>query len=211
MDKYQITVDTFNTVAEQYWEKFHDFKLYQPTYEWFIKHLPEGDLDVFEIACGPGHVSRYLLNKTPNISLLGIDLAPNMVKLAQQHNPQAQFKVMDCREIDSLELTFDAIMCGFCLPYLSWPDSQKLIHDMCLATRPGGLIYLSTTAGDESKTGYQGSKSSSGSIYVHYHDISKIKIGLKQSGMEHIKEKRITHIHNQQTTEDVFILARKPD
>jgi ubiquinone/menaquinone biosynthesis C-methylase UbiE len=209
-DKYQQTIETFNSVAEQYWEKFQDFKLYQPTYDWFCAQLPDGQIDVLEIACGPGNVSRYLLNKNSNIKLLGIDLAPNMVKLARQHNPMAEFQVMDCRNIQALNQSLDAIMCGFCLPYLSWQDSQKLIDDMCRLLRPSGLLYISTTEGDSANDGFQGSASTKGTIYVHFHEINEIKQSLKQNGMEILGVKNITHIHNQRTTEDVFILARKP-
>jgi SAM-dependent methyltransferase len=211
MDKYQKTIETFNTVAEQYWDKFKDFALYEPTYDWFCAHLPDGQIEVLEIACGPGHVSRYLLNKNPTIKLLGIDLAPNMVKLAQRHNSKAAFQIMDCRNILALAQSFAAIMCGFCLPYLSWQDSQKLIDDMCQLIKPGGLLYISVTEGESSQQGFQGSDSARGSVYVHYHDIEAIQDKLKVAGMEILGTKHLSHIHNQQTTKDVFILARKPD
>ncbi len=211
MDKYQQTIKTFDTVAEQYWDKFKDFALYEPIYDWFCAHLPEGKVDLLEIACGPGNVSRYLLNKKPNIKLLGSDLAPNMVKLAQLHNPQAKFHVMDCRSIDNLDKSFDAIMCGFCMPYLSWQDCKKLIDDMCRLIKPGGLLYISVTEGENSQQGFQGSDSTKGSVYVHYHDIEAIQDKLKVAGMEIMGIKHLSHIHNQQTTKDVFILARKSD
>jgi len=209
MDKYQKTIETFNNVAAAYWEKFKDFALYQSTYDDFIEHLSIGELDLLEIACGPGHVSQYLLAKRPAINLLGIDLAPKMIELARQHNQQAMYQIMDCRMIISLNQSFDAIMCGFCIPYLNWSDSQKLIQDMCHCLVPGGTLYISYTEGDISQSGYQGSQSAKGSIYVHYHDINAIEQCLKQSGLQIISIKRLTHVHNQQTTKDVFILAKK--
>jgi ubiquinone/menaquinone biosynthesis C-methylase UbiE len=133
-----------------------------------------------------------------------------MLKLAQRHNPQAQFKLMDCREISLLNTTFDAIMCGFCLPYISWQDSQKLIQDMALLLKPDGILYLSFTEGDAEKEGFKGSDSSGGVIYVHYHNIEALKHCLAQSGLQVLGEKMITHTHNQESTEDIFILAKKP-
>jgi len=210
MDKYQKTIETFNAVADKYWDKFKDFELYQATYDGFIKHLPEGQVDLLEIACGPGNVSRYLLNKKPNINLLGIDLAPNMIKLARKHNQQAAYQVMDCRTIISLDQSFDAIMCGFCMPYLSWQDSLILIQDMCQLMKPGGLLYLSTTEGQKANEGFHGSNSAKGAIYVHFHDIEEIQGQLELMGMGILDVNRLTHIHNQKPTVDVFILARKP-
>lgn len=211
MDKYQNTIKTFNNVAEAYWQKFKDFQLYQPTYDWFCEHLADDHIDLLEIACGPGNVSHYLLNKKPKIKLLGIDLAPNMVKLAQQHNQQATYQVMDCRSIDSIEQTFDAIICGFCIPYLSWQDSQVLFQNMYQLMKSGSILYLSTTEGKHTNEGYQGSKSATGAIYVHYHDIEAIQLQLDQVGMDVIGVKRLTHIHNKVPTTDVFILAKKPN
>ena len=213
-DKYQQTIETFNAVAEQYWDKFNGFKLYQPSYDWFCEHLPndlpQGQIDLLEIACGPGNVSQYLLDKNPAINILGIDLAPNMVALAKQHNPTVNYSVLDCRQILTLEKSFNAIMCGFCIPYLSWQDSQSLIQDMATMLQPGGLLYLSTTAGSKNNEGFKGSSSAAGAIYVHYHDIDDIIDSIEDCGLKIIGRKNISHLHNEQTTDDVFILATKP-
>ena len=209
MDKYQQTIDTFNHVADLYWEKFKSFKPYEPTYDWFCEHLPAGPIDLLEIACGPGNVSRYLLDKNSQINLFGIDLAPNMITLAKKHNPSANFAVMDCRDILTINQTFDAIMCGFCLPYLSWQDSQTLIQDMVKMLNLDGLLYLSVTVGDKSDEGFKGSKSNSGSVYVHYHDIGAISDCLVACGLKLHGQQEITHMHNNQATVDVFIMAKK--
>lgn len=210
MDKYQQTVNTFNRVAEPYWQKFKDFKPYEPTYDWFLQQLPVGPVDVLEIACGPGNVSSYLLHHKPNIKLLGIDLAPNMIKLAQQHNPQATYQLMDARNINTINQTFDAVMCSFCIPYLSWKDAQGLIENMHQKLNSGGLLYLSTTKGSKEDEGYKGSDNAKGQIYVYYHDTSTIKQCIEALGMEVLGQKNITHSHNEESIEDVFILAKKP-
>ncbi len=208
MDKYQQTIETFNNVAEQYWEKFKDFPLYKNSYDRFCEHLPDTSCDLLEVACGPGHVSQYLLRKKPKIELLGIDLAPKMIQLAQKNNPLARYLVLDCRQLSRIEQTFDAIMCGFCLPYISWQDSQALINDMSQLLNSGGKLYLSTTESIK-KHELQKSKTSPGAVYLQYHDIDAIKACLKQAGFTLIELDRITHIHNQKPTSDVFILAQK--
>ncbi|TCV19528.1 hypothetical protein EDC17_100450 [Sphingobacterium alimentarium] len=42
-----------------------------------------------------------------------------MIELAKKNNPTAHFDVMDSRHIGELTDSYDAIICGFCLPYLS--------------------------------------------------------------------------------------------
>ena len=213
MNKYQQTIETFDAVAEQYWQKFKDFKLYQPSYDWFCdylpQHPPQNQVDLLEIACGPGNVSHYLLKKNPSIKLCGIDLAPKMVALAKKHNPQAQYSLLDCRQILSLNQTFDAIMCGFCIPYISEHDYQKLIKDMAAMLNPSGVLYLSTTLGSQSEEGFKGSSSANGAVYVHYHALDDILNCLTHHGLQIIGHKNLIHRHNEQSTEDVFILAKK--
>lgn len=208
MDKYLNTSNTFNEVAEAYWKKFKDFKPYEPTYDWFLNHLPNGDIDLLEIACGPGNVSRYLLEKNNEINLTGIDVAPNMIHLAKQHNPNSEFSVLDCREIKSLNRSFNAIMCGFCIPYISWIDTQELICNMASMLQTNGLLYLSNTKGSKSDEGYKGSKSSSGSVYVHFHDSDEILNCLRNNKFKVIGQKSVSHIHNDLETIDQFFLAR---
>lgn len=53
---------------------------------------------IVEVACGPGNITKYLLNKRPGFKIGGIDLAPNMVELAKVNNPTASFQVMDSRK-----------------------------------------------------------------------------------------------------------------
>jgi ubiquinone/menaquinone biosynthesis C-methylase UbiE len=129
MDKYEITFETWDKVADIYEEKFMDLDIYVTTYDSFSAYIKDDHAKILEIGCGPGNITRYLLSKRPSWDIEAIDVAPNMITLAQKNNPTAQCRVMDCREIDTIEKKFDAIMCGFCMPYLSREDSSKLVKD----------------------------------------------------------------------------------
>ncbi len=132
-----------------------------------------------------------------------------MIKLAQQLNPQAHYEIMDCRHISQLNTQFDALMCGFCLPYLNLADALQLLSDMSNLLNHEGLLYLSTTSGDCNHSGYQSSKSSTGAVYVHYHPVQTLIDTLHQNGFTVLKHEQLTHIHNKQETKDEIILARK--
>ena len=97
---------------------------------------------ILELACGPGNISQYVLNKRPDFELFGIDLAPGMIKLAKQNNPTAKFKVMDVKKINSLNTRYDGIICGFCLPYFSKTETIQLIKDSSNLLAKGGILYL---------------------------------------------------------------------
>ena len=155
MDKNKIAVDIFNKMANVYQDKFMNVDLYGTSFDLFCKKVEKENASVLELACGPGNITKYLLNKRPDFKIIGTDLAPNMIELAKINNPTAEFQLMDCRDIGMLEKKYDAIMCGFCLPYLSKEESIKLIADSSKILKPQGIFYLSTMEDDYNKSGFK--------------------------------------------------------
>ena len=169
MDKSKLAAEIFSKHAKLYQDKFMDVSLYHDTFDLFCDSIEKENAEVLELACGPGNITKYLLGKRKDLNILGTDLAPNMLELAKQNNPEAQFQLMDCREISKLHKKFDAIMCGFCLPYLSKKEAVQLIKDAYKILNPNGMIYISTMEDDYSKSGFK--KGSSGDeIFMHYHE-----------------------------------------
>jgi ubiquinone/menaquinone biosynthesis C-methylase UbiE len=167
LDKSRIAVGIFNKYAEQYQNKFMNVDMYGDSFIFFCNELKQNPT-VLELACGPGNITKFLLNKRPDLKIFGTDLAPNMIELAKQNNPSAEFKVMDCRDIISLNKKYDAVMCGFCLPYLSMEETQKLISDCSAVLNENGTIYISTMEDNYSHSGFR--KGSQGDeIYMHYY------------------------------------------
>src|SRR5690606_11871580 len=115
----------------------------------------KGSAKILEIGCGPGNITKYLLFKRPDFNIYGIDIAPKMIALAKSNNPTANFNIMDARQISSLKTKFDGIVCGFCLPYLSNTDCEKLIFDSFNLLNNNGLIYISFAEGDPDTSGFQ--------------------------------------------------------
>ncbi len=127
MDKTQSVREGFDKNAQAYQDRFMDFELYNDTFDFFCEQVKSPHAEVLDIATGPGNISRYLLNQRPDFRLLGIDLSPRMVELAKINNPSSHFQVFDCRELSRLNRSFDGIICGFGLPYLSKEEALKLI------------------------------------------------------------------------------------
>jgi len=75
-----------------------------------------------------------------------------MLALAKKNNPTAEFQLLDSREILKLNKTYDAIMCGFCLPYLTKEEAIQLMEDAAKILNANGVIYISTMEDDYSKS-----------------------------------------------------------
>jgi cyclopropane fatty-acyl-phospholipid synthase-like methyltransferase len=186
MDNYNITFQTWDKLAAKYQDKFMNLDLYNDTYDRFCELVKTAAI-VLEIGCGPGNITRYVLAKRPDLKILGTDVAPSMLKLAKENNPGADFKVMDCRHIDTLTTTYDAVLCGFCLPYLSKEDCHKFIKDCAALLTTGGILYFSAIEDDYSKSGMETSSDGGHSMFVYSHEAAYLQQWLGDYGFEDIE------------------------
>ena len=186
MDPYKETFETWNKIASLYQDRFMDLDLYNENYDFVCSSMDKTDPKILEIGCGPGNITKYQLSKRPDFAVFGIDIAPNMIELAKANNPTARFQVMDSREIDQIKTKYDAIVCGFCLPYLSPRDSQKLIGDCYDLLSENGLIYMSFVEGDPDRSGFQ-SGSSGERIYFYYYNLEDLKTKFLQNKFQELQ------------------------
>ncbi len=209
MDKTQTAVNIFNKYASEYQNKFMDVTLYSDSLDLFCKNITKQKASVLELACGPGNITKYLLDKRPDLKILGTDLAPKMIALAKLNNPAAEFKILDCRNISVFEKRFDAIMCGFFFPYLNKEEAAKLIYDASKLLKPNGIIYISTMEDDYDKSGFK--KGSSGEeIFMHYYATADLEGMLEKNYFKIIELQRKESAASDGTAAiDLIILAVK--
>ena len=209
MDKTKMAIDVFDKCADAYQDKFMDLGLYHDSLDLFCKHIIKDDAKVLDIACGPGNITHYLLKRRPHLKILGIDLSPKMIALAQKNNPQAEFQVMDCRDIVGLDKIYDGLMCGFYLPYITKEESIEFIKNASKVLTINGLIYISTMEDDYSQSGFKTS-SSGDSMFIHYHQADYLTQALNDSGFNIIDLRRqIYSSQDDKPTIDLIIIAEK--
>ena len=177
------TFDTWNKIAEIYQEKFMDLKIYDKSYLEFCELIKVEKAKVLDVGCGPGNITKRLLSFRSDLEILGIDYSPNMIELAAKNNPTAKFKRMDCRGLHELNTSFDAIICGFCLPYLNADDCEKLIENCFNLLTPNGLLYISFVEGEPEKSTYQVG-SNGDRIYFNFHLLNVVRNNLQANKFE---------------------------
>jgi 2-polyprenyl-3-methyl-5-hydroxy-6-metoxy-1,4-benzoquinol methylase len=210
MDSYKITFQAWDKVAALYQDKFMHLDLYNDTYDAFCKLIKKPNARIFEIGCGPGNITKYLLSKRPDFIVDAIDVAPNMIKLAKKNNPRANFTMMDCRGIDTITKKFDGIMCGFCMPYLTKADCAKLLKDCSFLLNPGGIFYGSVIEGDYQQSGYETSSNGQTTMYVYYHQEDYLRQELKHTDFKLIDliRKAYTKADGTTNTHMIFIAIK---
>jgi trans-aconitate methyltransferase len=208
MDRNKETFETWNKLASLYAEKFMDLSIYNETYDLFCNAIIQEYPEILEIGCGPGNITRYLLNKRPDFKIQATDIAPNMIALAQKNNPEARFSTMDCRDIESIDQKFDGIVCGFCIPYISEEEAIKLISDCANLLKSGGIIYLSFVDSDQGESGYK-STSTGERTYFYYHPFTTILLNLKKNKFTQIKTMPVEFKRSENETELHTIVVAK--
>ena len=201
-NRYLETYKTWNKIAQLYEDKFMKLELYNDTYKRFSDLLSRPDANVLEIGCGPGNITRHLLDLNPTLQVLATDISKNMIDLAKQNNPEVDVQILDCRNLKTINTKFDGIICGFAIPYLSKLDCSQLIFDCSNLLTNEGALYLSFVAGDYQKSGFI-SGSSGDRVYFYYHELKRIKQELELNDMaivdfiekEYKKSDHTTEIH----------------
>jgi len=97
VDKTEITISSYNNNAKSFENRFMDLKLYKDTFNTLVKIIDSSE-SILDLGCGPGNVSKYLLNKNNKYKITGIDLSENMVSLAKENVPNAVFIQQDIRQ-----------------------------------------------------------------------------------------------------------------
>jgi len=202
--------DIFNNYAKQYQDKFMDFDLHNDSFDIFCEIINTRNPSVLEIGCGPGNITKYILDKRPDFNILGIDIAPKMIELAKINNPSAILKKMDCKHISNLELSFDAILCGFTLPYLNKEEVFQLIEDASVLLKPNGILYLSTMEDSYEKSKILTSSSIKDSgLFTYYHEAEYLSEFLQKNNFKITNTIRKDYPEPKDDSNDLVIIAKK--
>jgi demethylmenaquinone methyltransferase/2-methoxy-6-polyprenyl-1,4-benzoquinol methylase len=99
--------------------------------------IKEG-LDILDVACGTGVLFPDYL-KRGAASVTGIDISPEMAKIAQRKFPEVKVICGDV-ETTTFDRKFDAIMVYNAFPH--FPDPARLIRVLAELVKPGGRLSV---------------------------------------------------------------------
>lgn len=97
-------------------------------------------VEILDVACGTGVlVPDYLARGAASVT--GVDISPEMVKIAQSKFPQEHIRFL-CADVEqlSLERQFDCIMVYNAFPH--FPDPENLIRVLAGYLKPGGTLTV---------------------------------------------------------------------
>jgi 2-polyprenyl-6-hydroxyphenyl methylase/3-demethylubiquinone-9 3-methyltransferase len=139
----------FNQLAEEWWDpKGPQASLHQINplrLRWIGQSLALHNLQVLDVGCGAGLLSEGLAQMGAHVT--GLDLAPDLIRVAQAHAQQNQLHIdYHCEDLQTFSTRhpqhFDAICCLEMLEHVD--DFDSIIAQMSHCLKPGGKIFLST-------------------------------------------------------------------
>ncbi|WP_341906582.1 class I SAM-dependent methyltransferase [Fluviicola taffensis] len=204
----QKAVDLFNKKADSYQERFLSVDAYSESFHALLSLLDKNSR-VLDVACGPGNISKFLLNERPELTILGIDLAPNMIEWAKKNNPTARFMVHDAQQINQLSETFDAIIVGFLFPYFMMTQVREFIGKAYKKLHTGGILYISTME-DRYENSRLRSSSTGEQLLMHYYEAADLIEILEMNQFQVVFEKRqLFSTDLPESDTDLMLIARK--
>lgn len=203
------SVATFNRMADRYAAKYFHLDIYNKYLERFHKRIGARGANVLDVACGPGNVSAYLAKARPDLQIMGIDLAEEMVKQARHRVPTGEFMVRDCRCIGDLGRSFEASAFAFGLSYLTDSDADRFFSSLNATLSLSAMLYLSTITGEPAQSGFDTS-STGDRVYIRYRTVEDVVSLVKLAGFKVESLDVIASPPNATTsTEDIVLVARR--
>jgi SAM-dependent methyltransferase len=101
---------------------------------------------IADIGCGTGRLDPYLA--TRGLSPRGVDLSPEMIRVARREQPGFDYEVADLRELPFAEASLAGIVCWYSLMYLAPSDRPAAFNELARVVKPGGYLVTAFKAGD---------------------------------------------------------------
>ena len=97
--------------------------------------------DVLDCGCGTGPMIELLHEKYPDKHYVGLDLTPEMIRVAQAKNlSNTEFLVGDSENLPFAEGSFDAVICSNSFHH--YPNPQDFFNSAYRVLKKGGRLIL---------------------------------------------------------------------
>ena len=134
----RITARQFDSIAPQ-WDSFRQEDSLAP-FEAGLASV-EGDVrSALDVGTGTGEGAMRIARRFPNASVVGVDVAREMLALARSKAPEIRFEEGDAAALPFEDASFDLVTHANMIPFFD---------EVARVLRPGGTALFAYSAGDE--------------------------------------------------------------
>jgi cyclopropane fatty-acyl-phospholipid synthase-like methyltransferase len=173
----------YDQVARTYADKYQDEILRKPKVQQFLADFvaavpPDGI--IADVGCGPGQVARYVQHHLGRRTA-GIDLSPEMVRLAAELNPAIPFRAADVLQMTETEV-YDALIGLYFIVNFPVEALDPLFAKLHQLLKPGGQLLLSFHLGDDARRRVEDFLNSGKSLDFYFFRVETVREKLSQNG-----------------------------
>jgi len=142
--------ESYDSAANAYTEHLASELARKPLDRHLLNRFAEATRDgglVVDLGCGPGHVARYLHEQ--GVTVLGIDLSPEMIRCAQHLTPGLEFRVGDMRALDLPSGSLAGIVAFYSIVHFTADELGDVMREMRRVMVAGGCALVAFHVGDD--------------------------------------------------------------
>jgi len=110
----------------------------RPFVELVARIRAESPVDVVDLGCGPGNLTRLLADRWPDAGVRGVDSSREMIEAARRDVAEIDFEIADLHDWVDRGEEVDVLVSNATLQWL--PDHLDLLPRLVERVRPGGWI-----------------------------------------------------------------------
>jgi SAM-dependent methyltransferase len=202
----------YDAVAEEYAARFFEELAAKPLDRALLDCLIEltrGVGAIADIGCGPGQIARYLADH--GAEAMGIDLSPEMVRLAQRLSPGIPFRQGNMLALDLGANSLGGIAAFYSVIHAPPESIPQVMREFYRVLRLGGLALLAFHIGDEVRHLDEWWEKPV-SLDFHFYQPESLARRLEEAGFRiEAKIERAPYVGSvEHPSQRGYILARKP-
>lgn len=210
MQDQKDIIDCYNKTADHYAEKFID-ELEGKHFDQIIlkafceKNKSKGKL--IDFGCGPGQTTKFVFDQGLT-NLIGTDLSPEMIKVAERIFPDIQFEVADLLDLKYSSESFGSAIAFYAIVHFDYIQIKKSFEEVNRVLLDGGEFLFSFHIGNEIVHLTQFLEKEV-NIKFQFFEVDKIKLILQETQFE-IIDFMIRHPYPQEhQTQRAYVWVRK--
>lgn len=150
MENYQKTIKSKFSFLSKFYDIFEAVFIFNkktnPRYG-LAEKIPDENLRILDICVGTANSSIMITRKNPKNEIIGIDLSPDMIavaenKIRKQKLKNIHLQLMDATQMTFQDSTFDIATVSFGLHELNYELMIKILEEMLRVLKNEGKIYI---------------------------------------------------------------------
>lgn len=97
---------------------------------------------LLDVGCGPGNLLQLIQKKHPKNKLVGLDVDPDSLKIAQKNLPQTTFHESSAIKIPEPDASFNVVTSTLMFHHLKTDEKKQMLKEVYRVLKPGGQFYL---------------------------------------------------------------------